>query len=231
MKEEVLKKIEEEIEQVVVFHTSDLDIKKWDTKEIWQVVNTIFTAAPQVQGELEKLAQGAAGKFDVIKIRDAMANLLAGLMREEYDKMERMMGEQSGKPDFLRDVERGLSLRVIDSLWIEHLEEIDYLRTGIGLRGYAGHDPLVEYKKETYRMWNELQAAINKQLVYSIFKIEAAQRIAPAFIRDSGRQGIKFSGADKGGEEPSPQQPKNKVGRNDPCPCKSGKKFKRCHGR
>jgi len=238
LKEETLKKIEEEIEQAVVFHTSDLNVKNWDTKEIWQVANTIFPVAPDTQEKLKDLAQEAVGKFDVIKIRDAMANLLVGLMREEYDKMEVRMGVQANKSDVLRDVERGLSLRVIDSLWVEHLEEIDYLRTGIGLRGYAGHDPLVEYKKAAYKMWNELQATIRKQFVYSIFKIEMAQRVAPEMAK---RQGIKFSAPsfakasdgrpDKGGDAPVQEARKDKVGRNDPCPCGSGLKYKKCHGK
>ncbi|MBU1180058.1 preprotein translocase subunit SecA [Patescibacteria group bacterium] len=248
LKEDMLKIVEDELEQVIVFHTSDPDKAKWDIKEIWQVANSIFPLDKDVQNELKKFASEglpagqvgeSTGKFSVVKCRDKMAELLTGLMQKEYEKMEERMIFDSQNPRILREVEKGLSVRVIDTLWIDHLEQIDYLRTGIGLRGIAGKDPLVEYKKEAYRMWNELQAGIDKQTVYSIFKIEIARRIAPSMAE---REGVKMSAPEKGGESETPRQSplqhgsgsstpgSKKIGRNDPCSCGSGKKYKKCHG-
>ncbi|MFA5133849.1 MAG: preprotein translocase subunit SecA [Patescibacteria group bacterium] len=226
LKDEMLKLIENEIEQVVIFHTSDQNIKNWDIKEIWQVMNTIFPLAPETQKDLEKMAEVEAGKFNHIKVRDQISSYIAEKMKQEYAKMEERMTLPR-----LREIERALTLHVIDSMWVDHLEEIDYLRTGIGLRGIAGLDPLVEFKKEAYRLWNELQAGIDKQIVYSIFKIELAQRMAPSLIE---REGVRTSAPNKGGEDGGRQAPgkaEDKVGRNDLCPCGSGLKFKKCHGK
>ncbi|MFH1193627.1 MAG: preprotein translocase subunit SecA [bacterium] len=246
LKEEMQKMIEGEIEQVVVFHTADADIKAWDTKEIWQVMNTIFPLAPEAQEKIKTMIGGEAGlpaevsgatkpngfpavrqagKFNSIKIRDEISTHLVEIMKQEYEKMEERMTAPR-----LREIEKGLTLHTIDHLWVDHLEEIDYLRTGIGLRGIGGQDPLVEFKKEAYRLWNELQSAINKQIVYSIFKIELSQRMAPSLAE---RDGIRLSAPDKGGESARqvPGKAEDKVGRNDLCPCGSGLKYKKCHGK
>ncbi len=236
IKEEAVKMIEDEIEQVVVFHTADPAISNWNTEEICQTVNTIFPFPPELAEKVKSFAKGENGKLNVIKIRDQMSEFLIGEMRGEYEKMEIRMAKESGKPDFPRVIEKGMMLRVIDSLWVDHLEEIDYLRTGIGLRGYGGHDPLVEFKKEAYRLWNELQSAINKQFVYSIFKVEMAQRLAPTLAE---RDGVRLSAPDKGGDAPAqaPGKADDKIGRNDPCPCGAAKsdgtpvKYKHCHGK
>ena len=229
LKEDVLKKIEEEIEQVIVFHTSDPVKSKWDIKEIWQVANSIFPLENSIQEDLKKISSGGESgeKFSVVKCRDKIAEILTGLMQKEYENMEERMISESQNPEILRIVEKDLSLRVIDTLWVDHLEQIDYLRTGIGLRGIAGKDPLVEYKKEAYSMWNELQAGVDKQIVYSIFKIELAQRIAPSMAE---REGVQLSAPEKGGEAEIHQSPSSskKIGRNKPCSCGSGKKYKKC---
>ena len=228
LKEEALGMVESEIEQVVVFHTADPVISNWNTEEICQTVNTIFPFAPASAEKIKSFAKGEAGKLNIIKIRDQMSEFLIGEMRAEYEKMEIRMAKESGKSDFPRIIEKGMLLRVIDSLWVDHLEEIDYLRTGIGLRGYGGQDPLVEFKKEAYRLWNELQVAVSKQFVYSIFKVELAQRLAPALAE---RDGMRLSAPDKGGDFPAPGKTEEKTGRNDLCPCGSGLKYKRCHGK
>jgi preprotein translocase subunit SecA len=225
IKDEILDLIETEVEQVVSFHTADQDMKNWNIKEILQVANTIFTIAPETEAQLQALAQGEAGKLGAIGARDKMIHFLIELMRAEYGRLEVRLTERAGSPEILRQIEKGLSLRIIDHLWVEHLEEIDYLRTGIGLRGYAGQDPLVEYKKEAYRMWNEMMSAINKQIVYNIFKIEMTG-LAP--VRE---QNVQLSAPDKGGDAPAAGHAADKVGRNDPCPCGSGKKYKKCHGK
>jgi len=134
------------------------------------------------------------------------------------------------------EMEKGILLRAIDTLWVEHLVAVDCLRAGIGLRGYGQRDPLVEYKKETHRMFSELLSLIQKEVVYSVYKIGMAMDLAPSLME---RQGIQLAGAVKEGganvvrpvKEFSHTTTGAKVGRNDPCPCGSGKKYKKCHGR
>ncbi|MBT4124262.1 MAG: preprotein translocase subunit SecA, partial [Candidatus Pacebacteria bacterium] len=140
-------------------------------------------------------------------------------------------------------IERGIILRSIDTLWVEHLTAMDKLRTGIGLQGYGQRDPLVEYKREAYILFNSLLDSIRKQIVYSIFKVGISRRMAAV----PGESNKKFA-EQKSGYSPFQKQVEDrkqtgqvieskprdeagkKVGRNDPCPCGSGKKYKKCHG-
>ncbi len=123
---------------------------------------------------------------------------------------------------------KNILLRSQDALWIEHLDALNYLRTGIGLRGYGQKDPLVEYKKESYRLFQELLVYIQKDVVYAVLYLDQALAFAPNIM---AREGVVLSGpeaADDGDASALPVGPK--VGRNDPCPCGSGKKYKKCHG-
>jgi preprotein translocase subunit SecA len=138
------------------------------------------------------------------------------LARERYAKMI----EDVADTNLVYQIERGFYLRAIDTLWIEHLDQMSYLREGIGLRGYGQKDPLVEYKNEAYGMFTELIANIQKQVVYSIYKMADVKKLAP---EPAQKQPQKLMGGDEN-VEPA------KVGRNDPCPCGSGKKYKKCHG-
>ena len=157
-------------------------------------------------------------------------------------------------PHLMREIEKGILIRAIDTLWIEHLNAMDALRTGIGLRGYGQRDPLIEYKKEAYRLFVELMNLIQKQVTYRIYKVGLARKLAPSLIE---RRGVvmsapakimekgkgQFSGVSLPKEEKEkvvkgdnvPVKPRDmmgrKIGRNDPCPCGSGKKYKKCCGR
>jgi preprotein translocase subunit SecA len=107
------------------------------------------------------------------------------------------------------------------------------LRTGIGLRGYGQRDPLVEYKKETYQMFQSLQSSIQKEIVYSFFKVGLGFQLAPTIMANDK---LTLTGAEKEldgktkGSGPGHSDPEKKIGRNDPCFCGSGKKYKKCHG-
>ncbi len=118
----------------------------------------------------------------------------------------------------MRQVERQVILSVIDNKWREHLSEMDYLRAGIGLRAMGQRDPLVEYQREGYSMFSELVESVKRDTVRYLFHVQLAEPAAPAapkVVNDDQSKSIRSSGA---------------VGRNDPCPCGSGKKYKRCHG-
>jgi preprotein translocase subunit SecA len=131
-----------------------------------------------------------------------------------YEKREGDLGAE-----ILRQVERSVMLSVIDNKWREHLSEMDYLRAGIGLRAMGQRDPLSEYQREAYDMFTEMVDSVKRDAVKYLFHVELSkpktepQRVAPLSTGGSVKQATS-----------------DKVGRNDPCPCGSGKKYKRCHG-
>lgn len=124
----------------------------------------------------------------------------------------------------MRDLERFILLRVVDSKWMDHLDAMDQLRTGIGLRAYGQKDPLVEYKFEAYNMFQEMIGAIQEDVVRYLYKV----RLVP----QEHERRVRHIAENRGEEAPrTPVRVGPKVGRNDPCPCGSGKKYKRCCGR
>jgi preprotein translocase subunit SecA len=123
------------------------------------------------------------------------------------------------------EAERRTLLSVVDSRWREHLYEMDYLREGIGWRGLSQRDPLVEYKREGFDIFQEMERGLKADYVTYIYRVENIK------VREEEMQQLSYSG----GEEPnqrqsSPRKTTAKIGRNEPCPCGSGKKYKKCHG-
>ncbi len=131
----------------------------------------------------------------------------------------------------MHQLEKFVSLSVIDNLWVDHLDAIDNLRQGIGLRGYGQKDPLVEYKNEAYTMFEQLINAIDDEMIHRIYKIHVHQN--PPVENPLNKPGVTQSAAGSNvSKEVSEDQKtlsKKKLGRNDPCWCGSGKKYKKCH--
>jgi len=137
----------------------------------------------------------------------------------------------------MSELEKAILLQSIDMFWVDHLDAIEHLRRGIGLQGYGQRDPLVEYKKEAYRMFSELLTAIDKYVAMAVFKVQIATEVAEQQLQTSlpGAGKLHLVGPAKEGDEhvaddPVTDERFKDVGRNDPCPCGSGKKFKKCHG-
>ena len=167
---------------------------------------------------------------------------VTGEIEEEFGTRESNEKIISEKRELLGDEEffavmRRLMLQTIDTLWVEHLELMDYLRSSVNLRAYGQRDPLVEYKKEGLQLFKEMQFVINEKILHFIPNIGAG-----AFIREQQQLRATHeqakSIAEKGGSEaedivqkPLVKTDAEKVGRNDPCPCGSGKKYKRCCGK
>lgn len=180
----------------------------------------------------------AADDKDVVTLRTELIEPLVAHAKERL----RTVVQSMGPPDVSLRSLSSVMLRALDSLWIEHLEALTYLRTGIGLRGYGQRDPLVEYKRESYRLFQELLAYVQKDVVYAVLAIETAMRTMPGLME---RQGIVLSGAAKTQQEAGSGIHEGeivgssetvtvngeKIGRNDLCPCGSGKKYKKCHGK
>jgi preprotein translocase subunit SecA len=167
--------------------------------------------------------------------RDATKETVLDCVLKRYEEKEAQIG-----PELMRLHEKYMLLQVIDQQWKDHLLNVDHLKEGIGLRGYGQRDPLIEYKKESFQIFQEMMERIQDRVVKYIWKTEVVveregeereaarpQRSLPP--AKPKQQPMYFSGS--GGSEPLTVKRKEaKVGRNDPCPCGSGKKYKKCHG-
>jgi preprotein translocase subunit SecA len=123
------------------------------------------------------------------------------------------------------EAERRTLLSVVDSRWREHLYEMDYLREGIGWRGLSQRDPLVEYKREGFDIFQEMERGLKADYVTYIYRVENIK------VREEEMQQLSYSGGEEPNQRPkSPRKTAAKIGRNEPCPCGSGKKYKKCHG-
>ncbi len=123
------------------------------------------------------------------------------------------------------EAERRTLLSVVDSRWREHLYEMDYLREGIGWRGLSQRDPLVEYKREGFDIFQEMERGLKADYVTYIYRVENIK------VREEEMQQLTYSGGEEPNQpEKSPRKTAAKIGRNEPCPCGSGKKYKKCHG-
>jgi preprotein translocase subunit SecA len=123
-------------------------------------------------------------------------------------------------------------LQTVDNLWKDHLLSMDHLKEGIGLRGYAQQNPLLVYKKEGFEMFQETIDRIKMETLGILFRIQLAEPEHIENLQKPKEQNLTFSG---GGDAPAAKKPvkreSEKIGRNDPCPCGSGKKYKKCCGR
>ncbi|KUK10984.1 MAG: Protein translocase subunit SecA [Clostridia bacterium 41_269] len=139
-----------------------------------------------------------------------------------YDRKEKELGS-----DVMRELERMITLRVVDQKWMDHLDAMDQLRQGIGLRAYGHQDPLVQYRIEGYQMFNDMIAAIQEDIVRYVFHVNVVQEkknaVGPRRVSD-----VKYV-RDESEVKKKPVR-SQKVGRNEPCPCGSGKKYKKCCG-
>jgi preprotein translocase subunit SecA len=155
---------------------------------------------------------------------------LLAIAHEKYDQKEAIIGSAA-----MRYHERMLMLQIVDSHWKDHLLAMDHLKEGIGLRGYGQRDPLVEYKKESYELFEGLMSRIEEDTLRFLFLLQPVEEQKQAEQMERKRRRAEFVMSQQSGNGGSgtPQTVKRdgaKIGRNDPCPCGSGKKFKKCHG-
>lgn len=226
LSEEINKLVASEIEQVVAFHTVGDAQEKWDLKEITKMIKTIFPCPPDLDKVLEDLREQAGRHLADVYARDRIIKYLQEIAKLEYQNLEKKIREaekEMGEINLLEKIIKSIFLQSIDYYWTYHLEVMENLKGGIGLRAYAQHDPLVEYKRESFKKFNELLNAINKQIVYTIYKVGIINELRFVQPRE-----IKLSGPAKTASSIKQTANKRKVGRNDPCPCGSGKKYKKC---
>jgi preprotein translocase subunit SecA len=222
VRQTIMDMIENEIEQVVSFHTANEAVADWNIKEILEVAQTIFAVSDEMKAEIEAVPHNM--EKPVVELRTEIIEILVKQAHALYEDMEQQVTELSAGTATMHEIEKSILLRTYDTLWVEHLDAMHHLRIGIGLRGYGQRDPLVEYKKEAFRLFTELQNLIQKQVVYLIFKItfsRAEEQAPPSVIE---QQQAKIAGS-------APAEQKGKVGRNDECSCGSSKKYKKCCGK
>jgi preprotein translocase subunit SecA len=188
------------------------DVMNKQRETIYDLRRRILEGKDLKEKVLEMMGQMAAEEPE-----DKRSSGRETLIRD-YEAKEREIGETN-----MREIERHVMLRVIDSAWIEQLHNMDVLQEGIGLRGYGGRDPLVEYKIEGYGMFQEMMRGVREQIIDMILKVQLA---GEEEARPKAR--VVSYGAPEKSAKPAPARAAVKVGRNDPCPCGSGKKYKKC---
>jgi preprotein translocase subunit SecA len=193
----------------------------WDLAQLWTALKLIYPISFTPEQIIAEVGSSSALDVDFLEARildDAAA---------AYKKREEDLGA-----DVLRELERKVLLSVLDRKWREHLYEMDYLQEGIGLRAMAQRDPLVEYQREGYELFAAMMDAIKEELASLVFNVEVTiegdgSQVKARGVDEKPAQSapLKYTAADENGVVSS-----GDVSRNSPCPCGSGKKFKRCHG-
>jgi preprotein translocase subunit SecA len=240
------------LDRLVTEYTAGDFVEDWDTEGLLRRIELIFIPS-------DELASVDPARLD----REDLVLRLQEEALAAYDKREQELGEE-----LMREVERFLLLEIIDQRWQEHLFDMDYLREGIHLRGFAQIEPLVAYKNEAFELFGDLMNSVWTDFAGLIFHVEvtlqeengapppSSRRPSPASSSSTGGGRVSYSGggmsqpsavamaaaasggAAEGYAEPEPVQPveqrrvdeSEQIGRNDPCWCGSGKKFKKCHG-
>jgi len=161
---------------------------------------------------------------------DELAAGLTERVKARYEEREKVF-----TPEMMRFLERRIILDIVDTQWKDHLLSLDHLKEGIGLRGYGQKDPLVEFKKEAFTLFEEMMDRIDTETVRFLFLMQPArpEEEAKEIERRQKRQqqDLLFQTGPAQAEPPKPVRAAGKIGRNDPCPCGSGKKYKKCHGK
>jgi len=200
--------IEDVINEVVDLHTSG---PEWNLKEIEETVKAIsnyqFSISDKEFKDKEEL------KAEVLKF-----------LKNIYEEKKEKIGEEQ-----MKNLEKFVLLRVIDGLWTDHLDTMEHLRDSVNLRAYGQRDPLVEYRIEGHKMFDNLLKTIKFQIANLIFKVGVVEQPKQQAMEES-RPSLK-TGVQNKAKAGDYKRGHKKVGRNDPCPCGSGKKYKRCHGK
>jgi preprotein translocase subunit SecA len=222
LKDTVMEMIEEQSEGLVDFYTDEKEHSEdWDLKALRDAVYKQFSfkwsVTPVEENGIKK---------------DQLKEMIVQNAKEVYQKKE----EEFGSP-MLRYLEKVIMLQSIDYHWKDHLLAIDQLKEGIGLRGYGQKDPRIEYQKEAYQMFLEMLDRIKKDTVEKLFAIQIAKEQEmkevkmerkQTFVMSRGEAAQDGGGKTEDGKGVTVRRDGKKVGRNDPCPCGSGKKYKRC---
>ena len=213
LKDIVLNMIETVVENQVELHTQDEDNAKWELDGLTEYIHANLV-------ESEYLTRSDLSD----QSPEALVSLIMAKVKEKYDVKEQDMGEER-----MREFEKVILLRVVDTKWMDHIDQMDQLRQGIHLRAYAQNDPLNEYRMEGFNMFEAMVQSINEDVARYVMKAQVRENLQR---QEVAKNATAVSGDD--GKKPKKKQPfvkSDSIGRNDPCPCGSGKKYKHCHGK
>jgi preprotein translocase subunit SecA len=205
------------IEKGVEGHCQGRHAEMWDLEGLLEYLGHYFPIPPGTEVPEDALRQGREGLIEYLHQAAVQA----------YESKE----EQLGGEEVRRQVERFVMLRTIDMKWIDYLTTMEHFREGVGLEAYAQRDPLVEYKNQAFTMFNDLKESIQADVAANMFRVQLMpQEEPPKPVSQLDRAVGPGSRAGSPAADGRPG-PNGKIGRNDPCWCGSGRKFKRCHGR
>jgi preprotein translocase subunit SecA len=245
MKEEILGKIEEEVKNMVLMYSPE----GYTEPENENIIRNFCEIVPFDDASQKQLIT----QISKLKTPNKISDFLLKIVTDLYEGREKQVDEKTA-----REMEKFAYLSSIDHLWMGHLDALGHLREGVGLRGYGQRDPLVEYKNEAFQMFDRLVKQIDYEIIRRIFRIQVARRPAEAVARRPAEALAKggptppqdiqenidtsdmtgLAQAPAATPTPQPVGPASptggpvktkKLGRNDPCPCGSGKKYKKCH--
>jgi preprotein translocase subunit SecA len=205
LKDRIFEMAETEIDELLaIFCPEDKISDEWDINGLKDAMYGLFSLHIEIKGQ------------------NNLREIFLNNVRDVYEKKEKEAG-----PNFMRYIEKMVFLQVIDAQWKDHLLGIDHLKEGIGLRGYAQREPLVEYKRESFNLFSEMSQRINTDILMRLFKIQVKHEQQE--IEMKSQQNLIYNRGDGDGIK-QPVHKEKKVGRNEPCPCGSGKKYKKCCG-
>lgn len=216
LKEEILDMLEEVVDGYLDMYVGeDLNQDEWNVPELIDWVGKTFlidisTWRPEPENQ----------SYD--EIREKLLNTL----HTAYEEREQQVGSET-----MRKLERYVMLDRIDDHWIDHLYNMDYMEEGIGLQAYGHKDPLVEFKREGHAMFSAMVETVKEEVVEYMFKIRLAEESEEQQPRRRRPQHVRRTAQDEAADSAPIHRDGVKVGRNDPCPCGSGKKYKKCCGR
>ena len=211
MRDSIYKMITDTVEHAVdMCFSDDVDQEEWDLNEFNSVLLPTIPLKP----------------LTLEKVKGVKKNQLKQELKEEAVKLYEEKEAEFPEAEQLRELERVILLKVIDQKWMDHIDDMDQLRQGIGLQAYGQRDPKVEYKMQAYEMFDGMIAAIQETTVRLLYHVRLEQKVE----REQVAQVTGTNKDDSGPKKPV-QRVEKKVYPNDPCPCGSGKKYKQCCGR
>jgi preprotein translocase subunit SecA len=215
LKPAVFDMIEDMIDSIIEQNTEEKNYAEdWNLEVINKEMQRIFGLQPNLTVEsLEEMD------------REALREELLELVQKRYEAREQEFSEP-----IMRDLENYILLQTVDALWKDHLLNMDYLKEGIGLRSYGQQDPLVAYKREGHEMFQQMIDRVKEETLQKLFHIQIQREEQLQEMRAEQEDQPMFYGPAEGAPKQQAVRKDGKVGRNDPCPCGSGKKYKKCHG-
>lgn len=211
MRDAIYKMITDTVEHAVdMVFSDDVDQEEWDMNEMNAVLRPIIPLQPITREDIKGMKK----------------NQVKQKLKEEAVKLYEEKEAEFPEAEQLRELERVILLKVIDQKWMDHIDDMDQLRQGIGLQAYGQRDPKVEYKLQAYEMFDSMIAAIQETTLRLLYHVRLEQKVE----REQVAQVTGTNKDDSGPKKPV-QKAEKKIYPNDPCPCESGKKYKQCCGR